>query len=258
MPNAAGLYYFFHPSENRSRPPVILIHGAGGNHLFWPPAVRRLAGSRVYALDLPGHGKSEGIGQQSIPGYTKHISAFMDAVGISHAFVVGHSMGGAIALDLTLNCPERVAALCLVASGACLRVAPVFLENAGNASTIPQVAEAMKEFAYSPHTDAKLKELASKRLIETRPAVLRGDFLACDVFDVRERLGEIRVPTLILVGSDDQMTPVAFSNYMAENIPGAQLWMIENAGHMLMLEKPRQVSQALSGFLEQLVIAPAL
>ncbi len=167
-------------------------------------------------------------------------------------------MGGAIALDLTLNCPERVAALCLVASGACLRVAPVFLENAGNASTIPQVAEAMKEFAYSPHTDAKLKELASKRLIETRPAVLRGDFLACDVFDVRERLGEIRVPTLILVGSDDQMTPVAFSNYMAENIPGAQLWMIENAGHMLMLEKPRQVSQALSGFLEQLVIAPAL
>jgi len=258
MPIAAGLYYFFHPSENWSKPPIILIHGAGENHLFWPPEVRRLTGPRVYALDLPGHGKSEGIGQQSIPGYTKHISAFMDLVGISRAFVVGHSMGGAIALDMALNCPDRVAALCLVASGARLRVAPVFLENAGNASTIPQVAEALKEFAYSPHTDSMLKELASKRLIETRPAVLRGDFLACDTFDVREQLGEIRAPTLILVGSDDQMTPVVFSEYMVENIADAQLQVIEDAGHMLMLEKPRQVSQALSGFLEQLVFTPGL
>lgn len=258
MPISSGIYYFFHPSENRSKPPVILIHGAGGSHLFWPPEIRRLPGPRVFVPDLPGHGKSEGIGQQSIAGYTKNIVAFMDAIGISKAVVVGHSMGGAIALDLTLNHPERVMGLGLVGSGARLRVAPAFLENAGNASTIPQVAEALKEFAYSPHTDPKLKDQASKRLIETRPAVLHGDFLACDVFDVRERLSEIRVPTLILVGSDDQMTPVSFSQYMADRIPDSQLQVIDAAGHMVMLERPRQVFQALSGFLERFTFTPGL
>jgi len=258
MPVAANLYYFFNPSENRSKPPVLLIHGAGGNHLFWPPEVRRLVGYRVYALDLPGHGKSDGIGQQSIPDYTKSILAFMDAVGISRALMVGHSMGGAIALDMALNHAGRVAGLCLVASGARLRVAPVFLENAGNATTSPQIIQAMKDFAYSPQTDMRVKDLAASRMVETRPAVLRGDFLACDTFDVRERLGEIGVPTLILVGSDDQMTPLAFSTYMAGKIPGAQMQRIENAGHMLMLEKPREVAHALSGFVEQLMFQPDL
>ena len=258
MPVAANLYYFFNPSENRSKPPVLLIHGAGGNHLFWPPEVRRLVGYRVYALDLPGHGKSDGIGQQSIPDYTKSILAFMDAVGISRALMVGHSMGGAIALDMALNHAGRVAGLCLVASGARLRVAPVFLENAGNATTSPQIIQAIKDFAYSPQTDMRVKDLAASRMVETRPAVLRGDFLACDTFDVRERLGEIGVPTLILVGSDDQMTPLAFSTYMAGKIPGAQMQRIENAGHMLMLEKPREVAHALSGFVEQLMFQPGL
>ena len=63
MPQAAGMYYFSSGEDDWSRPAVILLHGAGGNHLHWPPEIRRLAGQRIYAPDLPGHGKSDGIGR---------------------------------------------------------------------------------------------------------------------------------------------------------------------------------------------------
>src|SRR5512144_1734171 len=103
MPVAASLYYFSHNEDERSRPPIILIHGAGGTHLSWPPEVRRLPDQRVYAVDLPGHGKSEGIGRQSISAYARNLVAFMDAAKLSKAVIVGHSMGGAVALTLGLD-----------------------------------------------------------------------------------------------------------------------------------------------------------
>jgi pimeloyl-ACP methyl ester carboxylesterase len=76
MPIAAGLYYFAHGADLLTRPPVILIHGAGGNHLYWPPQLRRMPNERVFAVDLPGHGKSRGVGQHTIEDYAQNILAF--------------------------------------------------------------------------------------------------------------------------------------------------------------------------------------
>jgi len=121
MPFAAGIHYFVREEGDVFRPPVILIHGAGGNHLYWPPELRRLAGFRVLALDLPGHGKSSGVGLQSIRDYASSLMTYMDAVGLSRAVIVGHSMGGAIALTLCLDHAERVAGLGLIATGALAR-----------------------------------------------------------------------------------------------------------------------------------------
>jgi pimeloyl-ACP methyl ester carboxylesterase len=114
MPLSAGLYYFHHEGGSAGKPPMVLLHGAGGDYLVWPPEIRRLPGIRVYALDLPGHGKSGGPGCQSVEDYARAVVGLMDAVGLWRAAFVGHSMGGAIALTLALDFPERTAGLGLV------------------------------------------------------------------------------------------------------------------------------------------------
>ena len=117
MPTAASLYYFAHEADDHSRLPVILIHGAGGSHLSWPPQLRRLHHQRVFAPDLPAHGKSEGIGQHTIEDYVYDVLEFMCEIGIYSAILVGHSMGGAVALSAAMRFPDRVTALGLIGSG---------------------------------------------------------------------------------------------------------------------------------------------
>ncbi|MDI6770544.1 MAG: alpha/beta hydrolase [Anaerolineales bacterium] len=262
MPFAAGIHYFFHEGEDVRRPPVILIHGAGGNHLYWPPEVRRLAPYRIFALDLPGHGKSSGVGLQSINDYVRSVVNFMDAVGLWRAVIVGHSMGGAIALTLALDhadqvgAAQRVAGLGLIGTGARLRVFPAMLSNTANPATFSLAVQTINEWAFGPQADPHLKALAAKRMAETRPAVLHGDLLACDAFDVMDRLSEIRVPTLIICGTEDKLTPLTYSKTLASQIPGAALQTVDSAGHMVMLEEPRRVAGALTVFLKTVPYQP--
>jgi pimeloyl-ACP methyl ester carboxylesterase len=250
MPVAADLYYqLFEGSQEGQRPPVVLLHGAGGTHLYWPSEVRRLVGYRIYALDLPGHGKSGGYGQQTIQSYAGAILDWLVAVRIHAAVFIGHSMGSAIALTLALDSPGQVLGLGLVGAGARLNVNPVLLESVSSEATYPTAIEAVVKWSFGRQTAAALVALAARRMGETRPSVLYGDFLACDAFDVSERLGEVRQPTLILSGEEDRMTPRRNAQYMADKIPGAMLRIIPQAGHMVMLEQPLVVSAALSEFL---------
>jgi pimeloyl-ACP methyl ester carboxylesterase len=250
MPLAADIYYhYYEGSEEGQRPPVVLIHGAGGTHLHWPSEVRRLSGYRVFALDLPGHGKSGGAGQQSIPAYAEAVLEWLAAVGLHSAVFVGHSMGGAIVLSLALDQTEHVLGLGLTGSGARLRVLPSLLEGAANPTTFHNAIEAVVAWSFAPQTSSQLVELAGQRMAEIRPSVLYGDFLACDSFDETGRIAEIKQPTLVICGMEDKMTPVRYSQYLADNIPHAILKTIPAAGHMVMLEQPRVVADALSGFL---------
>ena len=250
MPNAADIYYHLHQGGSEGlTPPVVLIHGAGGTHLYWPSEVRRLPGYHVYAPDLPGHGKSGGRGMQSISAYTQALISWMDAVGLHSALLIGHSMGSAIALTLALDHPMRVLGLGLVGAGARLRVAPDIIEWTSNQTTFLNAVTAVITRSFSPQTSARLTELAARRMAETRPSVLNGDFLACDEFDVRERLGELHQRTLVLCGADDQMTPVRHAQFLANGIPNATLKIIPDAGHMVMLEQPQAVAAALGEFI---------
>jgi len=256
MPVAAGCYYFAHNLENRSRPLVILIHGAGNTHLSWPADIRRLPGQRLLALDLPGHGKSGGLGRHSIADYARDLVNLMDTVGVYSAILIGHSMGGGIALQTALDHPERVIGLGLVGSNARLRVSPAILEALDNPAIIPQAVEAMVELSYGPQADASLKKLAERMLGEVRPAVLQGDLLACNAFDVIQRLPEIHKPTLIICGTLDQMTPLRYSEAMAAILPQAALQTIDGAGHMVMLEQPRRVANLLNVFINGIDYIP--
>ena len=248
MPTAAGLYYFAHEAENFSCPPVILIHGAGGTHLHWPPQVRRLHDQRIFAVDLPGHGKSEGVGHQTIDDYAEHILDFMKAIRLNSAVLVGHSMGSAIALTAAICSPKQVSALGLVGSGSKLRVSPAILQSASNPSTFMDAVHMVNDFSYSGHASARLKELGEQKLSGTRPTVLYGDFLACDAFNVTAQLSQISAPTLIVCGADDRMTPPKYSELLRDNILNARMEIVANAGHMVMLEQPEMVAGLLADF----------
>ena len=249
MPVAASLYYFSHLEEEHLRPPVIFIHGAGGNYLHWPPEIRRLAGQRIFAPDLPGHGKSEGVGRQSIADYSQCILDLLDALYLHKAILIGHSMGAAIALFIALEHPRRVLGLGLIGGGARLRVAPDLIQSTSSASTLPHAFQAIAEMAFSPKVEPHLRQIAMQRMATTRPTVLNGDFIACDHFDVMERLGKIRAPALVMCGVDDCMTPLRYSEHLAAAMKHAQLVVIPNAGHMVMIEKPKETSAALLEFI---------
>jgi len=250
MPSIANLYYHeYEGTDQENRPPVILIHGAGGNHLYWPAEVRRLSSYRVLAPDLPGHGKSEGSGLQSVSSYAQALRDWMDALEIRRAVLVGHSMGGAIALQMAAKHPERIAALVLVSTGARLRVAADLLENTRHPTTFSNAVGWILERSFGPEAPPRLVELAGSRMLETRPSVLYGDFLACDLFDISDQLTEIRQPALVLHGSEDRMTPPRLSQFLAGSLPNARLASVPGAGHMLMLERPEAVAAALQSFL---------
>lgn len=249
MPVANDIYYHIYedpaPGEKL---PLVLIHGAGGSHLSWPSEVRRMTSFRVYALDLPGHGKSQGRGLQSIPAYSEVLLDWMEAAGLYQAIFTGHSMGSAVAIHLALEHPERITGLGLVGAAARLRVNPQILEGTRSSTTFHSAVAAVTGWSFSPQADARLVELAERRMAEVRPSVLHADFLACDSFDETGRLGSITCPTLVICGEDDRMTPRRSAQFLADSIPNAQMAAIPGAGHMVMLEQPQVVANALRDF----------
>jgi pimeloyl-ACP methyl ester carboxylesterase len=244
-------FYALYQSDVWCKCNLVLVHGAGGSHLDWPAPLRRLRGANVYDLDLPGHSRSEGTGRSSIAAYRDFFLAFLDALGLERAVVVGHSMGGAIVLDLALHYPDRLAGLILVGSGARLRVAPAILT--GILSDFEATIDLVCDYAFGPSTTEQLKRLGRQRLLQTPPQVIHGDYAACDAFDVMEQLGEVCCPTLVICGTADRLTPPKYSVYLRDHIPGAELVLVDGAGHMAMLEKPEVVARAVSEFIASLI-----
>jgi pimeloyl-ACP methyl ester carboxylesterase len=159
-------------------------------------------------------------------------------------------MGGAIALSLALDYPERVRGLVLVGAGARLRVDPEILLKSESEATYLSAVALVIDWAFSPAAPKRLVELAGKRMAETRPSVLHADFLACDAFDVVDRAGEIWCPTLVICGADDRLTPPRYAQFLVSQIRRAQLEIVPEAGHMVMLEQPQAVAQSMRAFLE--------
>ncbi len=224
-------------------PAVVFIHGAGGSHQPWLYQVRTLSRCTTYAPDLPGHGRSEGPGRESIAAYGDWLVAFLDAVGLKQGVLVGHSMGGAIAQDVALRYPQWVAGLGLVATGARLRVAPAILESIRR--DFNAAVRLITDFAFGPEAPEEMKRLGRRQMAQTPPDVLYGDFVACDNFDALGRLGGIGAPAAVVCGTQDRLTPVKFSAYLHDHLPDARLHLVEGAGHMVMVERPQAVAQAL-------------
>ena len=249
--NGEKLHYQLHPGTPRpDGPPLVLIHGAGGNLMHWPGELRRLPGRTVYAVDLPGHGKSGGAGRAEIGAYAEVVRAFAEALKLPRFALAGHSMGGAIAQEVALRYPDRLAGLILVGTGAKLRVAPQIL--VGILNDFAGTTELLAQWTHGEHVEPNLLRLYVRRLREVQPQVIHDDFAACDAFDRRGDVSRITTPALILCGDADRMTPVKYSQFLHEQIAGSQLVVIPGAGHMVMLEQAAATAAAVRRFMERL------
>ncbi len=242
-----SIWYADHRDRTAHLPVTLFIHGAGGSHLDWSAELRRLPEANAVVPDLPGHGKSPGTGRQSVSAYADDMAALLAALKIDSAFIAGHSMGGAIALTLALKYASRVKGLILIGTGAKLAAHPVLL----NASADKEKAVEMILNGYwgtSPEFD-QLRRLSRKHFMEFDAQVLQGDYIACNTFDVRDQLGRIQQPALVIGATDDMMTPLKFSTYLRDNLPNAELVTVQGAAHMMALQQPQFVADAVKRWL---------
>lgn len=245
-----SVYYADHRKTNSPYIPVIYIHGAGGSHLDWSPELRRLPQANAIAIDLPAHGKSSPPHRTTIADYADDVVAFIDALSLRRVILAGHSMGGAIAQHIALSYPDKVAGLMLIGTGAKLAVHPDILNRV--MTDYEAVADLLAGWLWGGDVDDPTKAITRAQLLKTPPQVTYGDYLACNGFDVRTQLAHITAPTLVISGTHDKMTPLKYGQFLAENIPNAQLAVIDGAGHMLGLEQPQKVAMIIGNWLDSL------
>jgi 4,5:9,10-diseco-3-hydroxy-5,9,17-trioxoandrosta-1(10),2-diene-4-oate hydrolase len=255
--------------------PVVLIHGLGGSATGWLNTFTPLcAEHRVYALDLIGHGRTDKptAAQHRFSDLADFVCAFMSALEIDRAHMMGHSMGGAVALQFVIAYPERVERLILADSGGLGREAAFFLRL----MSIPALGELMykmtyttniQKFAQQVRTGAFDASNISDQLIENIYAVEQGpdqykttlkvlrmgaDWRgqkASFYKPILEQLPTILHPTLLIWGRHDALVPVKHGERAVKRIPDARLEVIESCGHTPMFEQPAIFNRLVLEFL---------
>jgi pimeloyl-ACP methyl ester carboxylesterase len=227
---------------------LIFVHGAGNTGLVWHYQTEYFTGSE--AIDLPGH--PEGKLCTSIDQYAEWLHEYVRRKDYSQLVVAGHSMGGAVAQAYALSYPKQVKALILIDTGARLRVRPDFLKQLEDGIDAPD--KWLKNVVEPPYSRVapEVREKIINGVVRVGVAVQLNDFRCCDKFDIMGKVSQIAVPTLVICGSDDDMTPVKYSQYLADKILGARLVVVEGSSHHCFLEKPVEVNRAIEGFLQGL------
>lgn len=249
MPRSGNIYYSEYPEGRSDLPALILIHGAGGSSEIWPRQLRRLPGFRVFTIDLPAHGKSDGLPEKSIAGYAARLLEWMQVIGLSRVILVGHSMGSAVALTMALQAPEVIANLVLLGAAAQFLVNPVLTEKLSIAGQTQQAVNMIVTWSFSRSASQQLRQAYSAQLNSNQPRVILHDFLSCSAFDFTENAKEIRMPTLLLCGQNDVMVPLLRSQELRTQLLRGTLKLINGAGHMLMQENPTGVASIIGQFL---------
>jgi pimeloyl-ACP methyl ester carboxylesterase len=234
-----------------AKPSVIFIHGAANDHSVWQMQARSFAyhGHNAFALDLPGHGLSEGAACNTIEDYARWIVNFMDAANLAQAHITGHSMGALISLCIAHQAPTRVNKLALI--GACMPmpVSDTLLDAAANRPT--EAFDMLNIWGHaastrlhaSPQPGISLHGSYKRLLERSQPGVLHNDLSACGKFSLTEsQLKAINHKTLIIAGDKDLMTPLKAANLLASQLGDATISTIENVGHSMMAEAPGGVT----------------
>ncbi len=227
----------------------VYLHGAASDKTFWL-SLSRLVAERFpnhpgILLDLPGHGESPGKALNSIAAYAEAVEDFLNDNDLKKVFLVGHSMGGAIAQTVAARNPDKAQGLVLVSTGARLGVNPMILQLFGN--DLPTAVSLLRQTAFGPSAPEAIAAEVEKRMLTIDPQNAVRDFSACDAFDGRAQLAAIRCPALVAVGEHDQLTPTKLNRRLAESL-NADYREIPEAGHMLPLEAPEILAEAIADF----------
>lgn len=249
-----------HPVD-AAKPTAVFIHGAANDHSVWGLQSRYFAyhGWNALAVDLPGHGRSEGKAISSIEELADWMIRLLDSAGISRAALVGHSMGTLIALEAAARHPSRVAGIVLVGTAVPMAVSEPLL--AASKANEHAAYEMINVFAHGPTAQIGGNRVPglwmlgnNMRLMErSGHGVLHADFVACNGYaGGLDAAAKVSCPVLLVLGKRDQMTPMSAAKEFAAKLKNVTTVALDGTGHALMAEKPDAVLDALREFLTRL------
>jgi pimeloyl-ACP methyl ester carboxylesterase len=226
---------------------LVFIHGSGGDHSTWSHQYAKLHKNyNIAAIDLPGHGSSEGSGKSDIESYCLWLKNLLEILQLKNVILVGLSLGAAINLQFAINYPQTIYGIVTVGGGMKMPVNPLIFEFL---KTNPvESVELICKFSVAKQNREKFMEPLMKSLAHARIDVLQGDLSACDKLDLTQEISKISLKTLAICGAEDKMTPPEFSRQISESISGAKFCLIEGAGHMVMMERPKEFNEAINTF----------
>ena len=236
---------------------LIFVHGAGFDHTIWVMPARYFArhGWRVVALDLPGHGRSQGQAVTSIAQMADWLAQVIDAVSPNQqASVVGHSMGSLVAMSLAARHANKVQKLALLGTSAPMPVADVLLnaaldnDQAAIDMTNTWSHSARGSLGSSQNPGVSNLHIGERLLQQAGAGVFHTDLAACNGFTA-DGLAEVKQPTLVIIGDEDKMTPPRAGLAVADQLPHVQQRRLAGCGHSMLSEQPNQVLDELAAFL---------
>jgi len=240
-----------------SQPAVVFLHGAGMDRSAWSLHTRWFAhhGLAVLAPDFPGHGLSRGAALTTIADLADWTAALIAAAGVSQARLIGHSMGSLVALETSARHPDKVSGLALIGTSSAMAVGPDLLTaaEANDRAAIDMVS--IWGLGYQAGLGGSLApglwmHGGAQRVLEaSRPGVLFADLAACNAYqNALAAAAQVKVPTSLILGERDMMTPAKAGKTLAAAIPHARTIVMPGAGHMMMAERPDQLLAALQDF----------
>lgn len=239
--------------------PLLFLHGVGGGSAAWARQLPYFAaqGRHAQAWDQPGYGGTAPVEPYDLE---RVAAALRQRIGSEPAILVGHSMGGFVAQETYARFPECVRALVLCFTSAAFggggsefarqfvaaRIAPL-----DEGKTMAEIAARLMPAMRGSRSDPQGLELAERIMAAVPPQTYRKAVQLLTTFDRREQLAAIRVPTLLLAGSDDSVAPAAVMERMALKIPDAEYVLLEGCGHLGPMDQPDPFNAALASFLER-------
>lgn len=230
---------------------IVLIHGQQGTVHGWSGMVSVLKQKyRVITPSLPGRSGSEYMsGEVTIKRYSDHVAHLLSKIDVKKAVVGGSSMGGIVSIKFCLDHPDMTLALLLIETGAKMQVDEWMVKNYED--DYEGTTRLISSIGYSRKTPKEVIENALKYNIACPKEAALNDTRALKTFDASDRLHEIKVPTLIMIGSDDKLTPLPMSEFLNKGIAGSTLKVIKDAGHSSINEKPIEISEEVIQFLKK-------
>ena len=257
--NGSKVYCYTNSRDiDRDKQTIFFIHGAGMDHTVWTLAARHFArhNNNVISADLPNHGRSEGSALSSVKTMSKWVIQLLDVLELERAALVGHSLGSLIALECAASQPERVRAIALVGATSPMPVSQAILNaaKADDHAAFDMLTQwgFSKRHQYGGNRNSGIWMIGNTlRLYERcRSGVLYQDMTACNEYKTGlEQAKSIECPALMLLGSEDRLTPIKGTLALQQALPNPIVKILPGAGHTIMMEAPNAMLDALHSVL---------
>lgn len=244
MQTAEGFYYT-DTLGGSSNDPIVLIHGIGGNHGIWPASMRTIPHRRILAIDLPGHGKSEGNACRSVEEYASKLDAYLRSARIYRAIFVGYSLGGQIALQYSLDHPQQCAGLGLIAFGCETYVPSELFDLLGDSRAVQAANRLTRTLFFAPHHSLNHMIEMEKKLFSARKSTLVADWKAFSSYTCPDLTGQVaEVPIWLYRAEKDRLISSSGQRLLMFRRSNTLSVFKDHCGHGILAEQPEEVSSS--------------